>query len=94
MLKLLHDAYNVWKMLLKWHASEVQRHWKKLKWPIKKNIDFEKAIVEISKDYKYLVWTVIFVVLEWPVLKLIMSLEKQGEEKSSTDCQTRKSDSI
>lgn len=61
-----------------------------------KNTDFEKTVEEISKGQKYLVWTVIFiVVLECPVLKLTMSSEKKGgEEKSDTDDQTSRSDSI
>lgn len=61
-----------------------------------RNTDFEKAVEEISKGQKYLVWMVIFiVVLECPVLKLTMSSEKKGgEEKSDTDDQTSRSDSI
>lgn len=61
-----------------------------------KNTDFEKAVEEVSKGQKYLVWTVIFiVVLECPVLKLTMSSEKKGgEEKLDTDDQTSRSDSI
>lgn len=45
-----------------------------------KNIDFGKAVEEISKGQKYLVWTVILLVLECPVLKL-SSEKKGGEEK-------------
>lgn len=50
---------------------------KKLKWPIK-NTDFENADDEINKDPKYLVWEVIFVVLESPSLKPTMPLENKG----------------
>lgn len=60
-----------------------------------KSIHFEKAVEKISKGQKYLVWTVIFVVLECPVLKLTMSSEKKGgEEKSGIDDQTSRSGSI